>query len=38
MLEEYKFNYTTEKNHWSNKFHKYWKVGEIGAKKTLINF
>tara|TARA_B100001989_G_scaffold251374_1_gene230452 strand:- start:5596 stop:7014 length:1419 start_codon:yes stop_codon:yes gene_type:complete len=38
MLEEYKFNYTTEKNHWSAKFHKYWKVGELGAKKNFDKF
>ena len=37
-LEEYKFNYTTEKKHWSAKFYKYWKVGESGAKKNFDKF
>ena len=37
-IEEYKFNYTLKKNHWSSKFNKYWQVGEIGAKQNLDRF
>ena len=37
-LKEYKFNYINQKDHWSNKFQKYWEVGEIGAIKNFDRF
>ena len=37
-LEEYNFNYSSIKNHWSTKFEKYWQVGENGAKKNFDSF
>ena len=37
-LEEYQFEYFFKKSHWSNKFRKYWQVGEAGAKNSLEKF
>ena len=37
-LQEYKFKYINSKSHWSKKFSKYWKVGEVAAKSALDKF
>ncbi|MBF96001.1 MAG: Deoxyribodipyrimidine photo-lyase [Alphaproteobacteria bacterium MarineAlpha9_Bin4] len=37
-FKEYEFKYLFKNNHWSNKFKKYWNVGEIGAKNSLNKF
>ena len=37
-LKEHKFSHINQKDHWSNKFLKYWEVGEIAANKTFDRF
>ena len=38
VFEEYKYDYTSKKQHWSSKFQKYWKVGENAAKEKFDKF
>ena len=37
-LKEHKFSHINQKDHWSNKFLKYWEVGEIAANKNFDRF